>query len=316
MMSIGWMAFALGPLCAGTVPVSNPDGPVKYSRSGIGELGLLVDEDGTGYLACAVGVGGEIGSGTNAPAGKPLDKKLPIAGEVFAIDGHTAFLILPKQRLASRAAPWVWYAPTLPGLPALEERWMFEKFLTAGIAISGVDVGESYGSPNGRAAFSALYRELVEKRGMSPKACLLARSRGGLMLYNWAAEHPEAVACIAGIYPVCNLVSYPGLARACGAYGLTEAELTAQLTQHNPIDRLTPLAKAKVPIFHIHGDTDDLVPLKANSSELARRYRELGGPIELVIPPGQGHNLWPGFFECQELVDFLIKYAQPEAGRN
>jgi hypothetical protein len=28
------------------------------------------------------------------------------------------------------------------------------------------------------------------------------------MLYNWAAENPERVAGIAGIYPVCDLRSY------------------------------------------------------------------------------------------------------------
>ena len=244
-----------------------------------------------------------------AEAGESLDKKLPIDGQVFQMDGHTAFLILPKERPAGRATPWVWYAPTLPGLPGPEECWMFEKFLAAGIAIGGVDVGESYGSPEGRAVFATFHKELVKERGMFPKACLLARSRGGLMLYNWAVENPESVACIAGIYPVCNLASYPGVAKACGSYGMTEAALEAQLAQHNPIDRLAPLAKAKVPIFHIHGDSDTAVPLKDNSGELAKRYRELGGPIELVIPPGQGHNMWQGFFQCQELVDFVIKQA-------
>ena len=41
------------------------------------------------------------------------------------------------------------------------------------------------------------------------------------MLYNWAVENLEAVACIAGIYSVCDLRSYPGLDKACRAYGLT-----------------------------------------------------------------------------------------------
>ena len=54
------------------------------------------------------------------------------------------------------------------------------------------------------------------------KACLLVRSRGGLMLYNWAVEHPSSVACVAGIYPVCNLDTYPGLKNASAAYGMTE----------------------------------------------------------------------------------------------
>ncbi len=187
---------------------------------------------------------------------------------------------------------------------------MFEKFLAAGMAVAGVDVGESYGSPKGRAGFTALYQELTGKRGLAKKACLLARSRGGLMLYNWACENTGSVACVAGIYPVCNLRSYPGLAKACGAYGLTEAELQAQLAQHNPIERLAPLAQAGVPIFHIHGDSDTLVPLKDNSEKVATCYRELGGAMQLVVPPGQGHNMWQGFFQCKELVDFVIANKQ------
>ena len=244
-------------------------------------------------------------------------KALPLPGEVFEVDGRTAFVILPalENNRANRPTPWVWYAPTLPGLPAVEEKWMFEQFLAEGIAVAGVDVGESYGSPQGRAHFTALYRELVERRGFSRKPCLLARSRGGLMLYNWAAEHPESVGCIAGIYPVCNIRSWPGLDKACGAYGLSAAQLEDKLTQHNPIDRLAPLAKAGVPIFHIHGDTDDVVPLKDNSAILASRYRELGGSMRLRIPPGQGHNMWNGFFQCRELVEFVIAYASPAAER-
>ena len=205
--------------------------------------------------------------------------------------------------------------PRCPAFPRPVNSWMFERFLAAGIAVAGVDVGESYGNPQGRAHFTAFYRELVERRGFSRKPCLLARSRGGLMLYNWAAEHPDSVGGIAGIYPVCNLRSWPGLDRACGAYGLTAEQLDEQLAQHNPIDRLAPLAKAGVPIFHIHGDTDDVVPLEDNSALLASRYRELGGSMRLRIPPGQGHNVWDGFFQCQELVEFVIAHASPAAER-
>ena len=132
------------------------------------------------------------------------------------------------------------------------------------------------------------------------------------MLYNWAAENPESVACIAGIYPVCNLSSYPGLGRACGAYGMTEEQLAAKLTEHNPIDRLAPLAKAKVPIFHIHGDSDKTVPLDKNSGELKKRYEKLGGKMTLEIVKGQGHNMWPGWFHSQELVDFVIAHARED----
>ena len=238
-----------------------------------------------------------------------MEKKLPIAGEEFEVAGCNAFLILPKHQAPNGMTPWVWCAPALPGLPGPEETWMFTRFLAAGIAIAGVDVGESYGSPQGRVGFSALYKHVTQKRNLSSRACLLARSRGGLMLYNWACENAGAVACIAGIYPVCSVASYPGVAKACGAYGMSADALTAQLARHNPIDRLAPLAQAGIPIFHIHGDADVVVPLNDNSGELARRYRALGGKIELIVPAGQGHNMWDGFFQCRELVEFVIAQA-------
>ncbi len=247
------------------------------------------------------------------PPAEPPSKELPIAGEVFAVDGHTAFLILPPDRDPQRPTPWVWYAPTLPHLPGVEEKWMFDRFLAAGIAIGGVDVGESFGSPQGRAVYTRLHKQMVEKRGLAPKACLLVRSRGGLMLYNWAAEHAECVACIAGIYPVCDLRSWPGPERACGAYGKTADELAGELSEHNPVDRLRGLAEAKVPIFHIHGNSDTVVPLEKNSGEVARRYRRLGGTMALVVPKNQGHNMWPGFFRCQKLVDFVLAHADDHA---
>ena len=243
----------------------------------------------------------------------PPKKQLPFSGEVFDIEGRTAFLIQPDTRPATGAMPWVWYAPTLRGLPGGAEKWMFERFLKAGIAIAGIDVGESYGSPKGRAAYSALHKHLVEKRGLAKQACLLARSRGGLMLYSWAVENPGKVRCITGIYPVCNIASYPGLQRASGAYGLNAAQLQAQLAKHNPIDRLAPLAKAKVPIFHIHGDMDRVVPLDKNSAIIKQRYDALGGPMTLEVVKGQGHNMWDGWFQSQALVDFLIKHATRKA---
>lgn len=231
------------------------------------------------------------------------------AGEEFSMDGHRAFVIPSPHAHPGRPQPWVWYAPTLPGLPGPEETWMFGKFHAAGLAIAGIDVGESFGSPRGRAVFTAFHQHVVSRRGFASKPGLLARSRGGLMLYNWAVEHPESVACIAGIYPVCNLASYPGLAKACDAYGLTESELAARLAEHNPLERVAPLAAARVPILHLHGDNDVIVPLADNSAALAERYRRHGGELRLIVVKGGGHDRWPGWFESPELVDFMIRHA-------
>ncbi len=254
---------------------------------------------------CAI----SLASGLVSPAAAQT-KSLPRPGEVFLVQGHTAFVIEPAPA-ARRAGPmpWVWYAPTLPGLPASEETWMIDRFLAAGIAIAGIDVGESYGSPEGRALFQALYEVLTRTRGYARKPALLARSRGGLMLYNWAVEHPDSVSGVAGIYPVCNLASFPGLERAAPSYGMGAEELAAALHEHNPIERLGPLAEAQVPLLHLHGDKDTVVPLEANTALLAERYRALGGPAEVVLVPGQGHNMWSGWFQSQALTDFIIHRA-------
>ncbi len=236
------------------------------------------------------------------------NKSLPLTGEAFKFNGCEAFAILPSGAKAD--TPWVWYAPTLRGLPGKAEVWMFQRFLDAGIAIAGIDVGESYGSPQGREIYSDFYNYLVLTRNFSKKPCLLARSRGGLMLYSWAVENPQSIAGIAGIYPVCNIASYPGIVRACAAYGLTADQLKSDLKNYNPIDRLGPLAKANVPIFHIHGDEDKVVPLKENSAMLAERYVELGGTMTLEVVEGQGHNMWSGWFQSEELVEFVVDNAR------
>lgn len=245
-----------------------------------------------------------------AGAASAQDKQLPVPGEVFSVGGRTAFAIEPAPAARPEGPlPWVWYAPTLPGLPAAEEAWMFERLLAAGVAVAGIDVGESYGSPSGRAGFQALYEHLTGERGYAPRPVLLARSRGGLMLYNWAVEHPRSVGGVAGIYPVCSLVSYPGLERAAPAYGTSPARLQASLAAHDPIERLSSLARLDVPILHLHGDQDRTVPLEANSAELARRYTELGGPAEVLVVEGRGHDLWSGWFQSRELLEFAITRA-------
>ena len=129
------------------------------------------------------------------------------------------------------------------------------------------------------------------------------------MLYNWAVEHAREVGCIAGIYPVTNLESWPNLGgdRILEAYGMSEAELRSHLRENDPIDRLAPLARAKVPIFHIHGDADKVVPLDQNTLEFARRYKSLGGDAEVVVIHGKGHEEVPEFFQSERLLDFLLR---------
>jgi 6-phosphogluconolactonase len=253
------------------------------------------------------------------PADKPAEKRsgqpvqgLTLNGESFLVQGRPAFVLLPPEEKRTKPQPWVLYAPTLPGLPDRHEQWMHERLLDAGVAVAGIDVGEAYGSPKGQEWFTALYRELTAHRGFAPRPCLLGRSRGGLWVASWAADHPNSVAGLVGIYPVFDLRSYPGLAKAAPAYGLTAQALEARLGEHNPIERVGVLVKARVPALLIHGDDDQVVPLKDNSAAFVARYQAQGaaGLVKLIVAKGQGHNYWEGFFRCQELVDFLVARAR------
>ena len=247
-----------------------------------------------------------------APAQPAPIKTLILPGEAFLVEGRPAFIFWPDEAKRSKPQPWILYAPTLPGLPDNAEKFMHQKFLDAGVAVCGIDTGESYGNADCRKWMAAMYVELTEKRGFAKQACVLGRSRGGLQVLSFAAANPEKVAGIAGIYPVFDLASYPGVNRAAPAYKLKPDDLKAQLAEHNPIAKGSVPANMKIPVFLIHGDVDKVVPLEANSAALAEHYKRAGAAnsLTLVVPKGQGHNMWEGFFRSAELIDFVIARAK------
>jgi pimeloyl-ACP methyl ester carboxylesterase len=252
---------------------------------------------------------GEVTHSTGG-ADEPV-KKLILPGEAFLFEGRPAFIFTPQGTSTTTSRPWVYYAPTLNGLPDTHEKWMHEQFLAAGIAVAGIDVGEGYGSPKANRLLTAFYDELTAKRGFARKTCLLGRSRGGLWMASWACDHPEKVAGIAGIYPVFDFRSYPGLGAAASAYEMTEQQLRSKQAELNPIERVSKLAAAKIPAFFIHGDDDKVVPLHENSAAFQARYATSNAEelVTLIVAKGQGHNYWEGFFRCQELIDFTIARA-------
>jgi alpha-beta hydrolase superfamily lysophospholipase len=255
-----------------------------------------------------------MGASVHAQESPPV-KDLILPGESFLVEKRPAFILWPAEDKRQKPQPWVCYSPTLPGLPDQHEKWMHEKFLAAGIAVAGIDVGEGHGSPEARALFSKLYEELTERRGFAKRMVLLGRSRGGLWNAAWAVENTDKVAGFAGIYPVFDLRSYPKLEGAAPAYRLTAEQLAQQLDQHNPIAKVSRLAKAKIPVYLIHGDQDVVVPLEANSGAFQKIYAAAGVPelVTLNVAPGQGHNYWEGFFRCQPLIDFAIERARAGA---
>ncbi len=249
------------------------------------------------------------------PAAEPLLEKPALDGkshygakrEDFKLGDFEAFVIHPTKPAANGAKPWLWYAPAIGNHPSQGNAWLLEQLLNKGFYVVGAYVGETYANPKSRKQFDVLYKHVTKEYGLAPKACLLALSRGGLNQYNFAANHPDRVQCIAGIFPVGDLSSYPGLKRAAPAYGISPEEMEKQFAQHNPIDRLESIAKAKIPVLHVHGDADKVVPLDKNSAVIAERYKALGGPMELIIVPGKGHQNDPAFFESEAILKFLLK---------
>ncbi len=252
----------------------------------------------------------------SAPAAEPQEgkevKKLILPGESFLVEARPAFILWPEEAKRKSPQPWVFYAPTLAGYPDEHEKWMHQQFLDAGIAVAGIDVGEAYGSPASRKLFDSFYTQMTDNRGLAKKPCLLGRSRGGLWVSSWACDHPERFAGLAGIYPVFDFRTYPGIAKASVAYAVSADELEKNIVQWNPIARAEVLGKAKLPVFIIHGDEDKVVPLKENSQSLADAYKkaEAAESITLEVVKGQGHNFWEGFFRSQALVDFVIARAK------
>jgi pimeloyl-ACP methyl ester carboxylesterase len=225
-------------------------------------------------------------------------------------DRYGGWLILPTQAPAAGMRPWVWYAPQIMGDP-----WLYTKLLDAGFAIGGTYPGELHGNPECRRVMTLFYETVTKAFGLDPKACLLPQSRGGLMLYNWAAEHPDAVRCSVGIYPVCDIRYWPvDFKETSRVYGLSVEEMTAQLPRHNPVERLKPLAERKVPILHITGSQDGAVPAEKHSLPMQQRYRELGGEMEVESVPGRGHQECPEIFHSQRAVDFFLKHGLKRVG--
>lgn len=246
-------------------------------------------------------------------AAKPRRSQVLMNAETFELNGRPAFVMKPESATDKSSKPWVFYGPTLPKYPDQNEAWMHRQFLDAGIAVAGIDVGEAYGSPLVFSHFEALHAEMV-KRGYSQKPVLLGRSRGGLWVSSWALAHPDRVAGIAGIYPVFDHATYPGLKRAAPVHGLTEESLGARAEEFNPIRRVGALAEAGIPVCLVHGVDDTVVPLAANSAKLEEIYRARGAGdlVTLIRVEGQGHNLWPGFFQNEELVAFVKARAKGE----
>jgi pimeloyl-ACP methyl ester carboxylesterase len=230
------------------------------------------------------------------------------------IGDRMAFVVKPTGKIDSQRR-WLWEFPFWLGINdgfgSLQHRNYVEKALAAGFHIGGVDVGPSCGSPAAAKVCQDFYDRVTTEFQLSRRARIMGQSHGGLIAYGWAFRNPQCVERIGGICPATDFRSWPTLTNVINFplkgldYGLSEQELTQRTKEFNPIDNLAPLARERVKILHIHGDKDELVPMDANSTELARRYRELNGSATIVVIDGLGHG-GQQLYESDELLKFLL----------
>ena len=229
----------------------------------------------------------------------------------FEVDGKPVLVVAPKAPAAGR--PWVWHGEFFGHKPDPDIA-----LLKLGFHIVYMSVPDMLGSPVAVASWDKFYEELTSKYKFAKRVALVGLSRGGLYCYNWASANPDKVACIYADAAVCDFKSWPG-GKGNGKGSPHDWNLV--LTQYsfineqealdyqgNPIDSLESLAKAGVPLLHVYGDADDVVPWEENTGIVADRYQALGGSITLIAKSGIGHHPH-GLEDSTPIVVFMSKHC-------
>ncbi|MCE7042915.1 GDSL-type esterase/lipase family protein [Dyadobacter sp. CY312] len=227
----------------------------------------------------------------------------------FKFENREAWYLKPKQ--AAPGNPWVWRAhfPT----------WHTEMdsiLLTRGFYIAYVNTNDMFAHPKAMQVWDNFYDYLVKEKQFAPKVALEGVSRGGLYVYGWAKRNPDKVSCIYAEAPVCDPKSWPGgKGKGPGSekdwtswlkqFGLTEKE--AETFEDIPINDLKGLAAFKVPILHVLGLQDKLVPPAENSDVLVQNYLKLGGPIS-VYPMTRGEQTLEGHHFPIERPEYFANF--------
>ncbi|WP_247235992.1 SGNH/GDSL hydrolase family protein [Telluribacter sp. SYSU D00476] len=234
----------------------------------------------------------------------------------FTFRDTPACYVKPRQALPGK--PWVWRAhfPT----------WHTEMdsiLLSRGFHVAYINTNDLFSHPRAMQLWDRYYDYLTQEKGFAPKVALEGVSRGGLYVYGWAKRNPAKVSCIYAEAPVCDPRSWPGgKGKGSGSpqdwtrwrelYGLTEEE-AAQFTDI-PLNDLAGLAAFKIPIVHVIGLNDKIVPPEENTFPLVQNYLRLGGPIS-VYPMTRGEQKLDGHHfpieRPEQFADFIYQHSVP-----
>jgi len=263
------------------------------------------------YLLLALGGTMLALSGRSANVGTPSSVERTMWNgferQNFTVAGRACTLVVPATPAPGR--PWIWRTEFFGHEPQADLA-----LLGRGWHVAYIDAKNMYGGPKAMALFGQFYAHVVTHAQLAKRVVLEGFSRGGLYAVNFAASHPTRVAALYLDAPVLDIRSWPGRNRASRewtecleAYGLTEESLAA--FRGNPIDRARAVAGGKIPIIAVCGDADGTVPFAENMALFEKRYRELGGLVEVIVKPGGDHHPH-SLKDPAPIVDFLIKHAK------
>jgi pimeloyl-ACP methyl ester carboxylesterase len=221
----------------------------------------------------------------------------------FLHKGRAAIIVAPDS--AADGLPWIWRARFFEHEPQTDLA-----LLHKGFHLVYIDVVDLFGAPQAVAIWNDFYEFLTGRFHFCRKPVLEGLSRGGLIIYNWAIQNPDKVACLYGDAPVCDLKSWPGPERTemMEAYNFRNQEEFFAYPG-NPVDNLAPLAEADVPILHVVGEADQVVPVAENTDVVEERYRKLGGRMHVIRKPGVGHHPH-SLTDPTPIVDFILQQVE------
>ena len=226
----------------------------------------------------------------------------------FLFEGRQAKIVSPK--FTAEGKPWVWRARFWGHEPQTDIA-----LLELGYHVVYCDVTELFGNKDAVAIWNHFYH-FLRKKGFAKKAVLEGMSRGGVYVYNWAAENPRKVACIYADNPVLDLKSWPG-GLGAGPGSKKEWELFKKDYQikneqditnfkGSPINKIRKIVKGHYPMLHVCGDADEVVPMQENTFPFIKLIKEAGGDIELILKPGGKHHPH-SLKDPKPIVDFILK---------
>jgi lysophospholipase L1-like esterase/pimeloyl-ACP methyl ester carboxylesterase len=230
----------------------------------------------------------------------------------FKFEGHDAKIVFPE--IAEKERHWIWRARFWGHEPQTEIA-----LLEKGFHVVFIDAAEYCGNSEAVKLWDHFYEFLKQKYHLNSKVVLEGFSRGGLYIYNWGSENVEKVACIYADAPVCDINSWPGgKGKGKGSpsdwqlhlkvYNLTEE--TVSDFRGMPVYNARMLAEAGVPVLHVCGAADEVVPIDENTYLLEKTYKDAGGDIKIIVKEGIGHHPH-SLKDPAPIVNFILTHTSP-----